>query len=384
MTLSEARGAAAAAIRAAASGVEVPRVVEVDTVTENDIPMLADGLWDAPTATSSDRGPAVVAVMARARQASQAIELIAFTVIKSRLALELEMAGKGRGLATLDLIESALSHLPGHGLPRLLVETMPEPLSPPSRDENATIYVYSTRCVWPPAFPGEPTGQPIDADDIDGISAIRDHVADAVEAAGEFVTAADVVADPSLADRREADLARIGDTEARQRVATIDGLVPRCAIELSTYREAIGGAPDLTVIDTQTFTGADGREWSARGATQRIVVTVTVRHRTKRLADALVTAIAAALDDTEVVWPGAFDAREVSGSDIVTNRLSDGTFRSEVLLLMRDPAAWDLESGLAVASIQASVQLVTLLAPATQSVPVTDVEVTGSLLIPPA
>ena len=217
MTLSQARAAAAAAIRAAASDVEVTRVVEVDVVTESDVPMLADGLWDAPTAESSDRGPAVVAVMARGRQQSQAIDLTAFTIIRSRLALELAMAGKGRGLAVLDQVESALSNLPGGGLPRLLVETIAEPVRPPVRETDTTIQVYASMATWPPAFPGEPEGQPLAVAEGDGLGAFRDHLAAGVAAAGDFLTQADVDADADLADRFAADQNRIGDTEARMR-----------------------------------------------------------------------------------------------------------------------------------------------------------------------
>ena len=104
------------------------RVVEVDVVTERDIPALADGLFDASSAESGTRGPAVVAVMARGRQQLQAIELTAYTIVRGRLAIELAQGGRSRGLAILDLVESALSGLPPHGLPPLLVESAVAPL----------------------------------------------------------------------------------------------------------------------------------------------------------------------------------------------------------------------------------------------------------------
>ena len=183
------------------------------------------------------------------------------------------------------------------------------------------------------------------------MGAIRDHVAAAVTA-GLPVT----------------DTAQTGDTEARCRAALIASLVPRAKIVLETRRETLGGEHDLSVISDEIWLDDQDREWLCRVAQQEIVVTVTVWHRLETLADEAVLRIASELDDSLVVWPGDFDARVSVGGVVVTQRLSGGTYTQQVRLLNRAPARWDGDHGLLRSTLQATVQSVSQLRPATQSV----------------
>lgn len=348
----EARRRAADAIRAACATDEVFRVVEVDGVTERDVPILADGIDDATLAESGERGPAVVAVMARGRTETQAIELTAYTIIRSRLAIELTMAGRGRGVAIVDQVEGALSNLPPHGLPRLFVTSSVAPLPPTVRDDDDTVYVYWSRCVWPPADPDAPL-----AGEAGGaMDAIRDHVATAV-AAGLPAAGQGAVTD-----------AQVGALESHRRLAVIEAQVPRAGIDLSTRRETRGGEFDLATRSDQEWTDSDGRQWIARVAEQEVVVTVAVYHRTEPLADEAISRIMGELDDTVVSWPGSFDVREfdTATNAMVTRRRTGGQYEQKVLVLNRNPATWDAEAGLAMAAMQATVQSITQLAPATE------------------
>lgn len=353
MNLSETRAAAADAIRGRfpeqdAEGRHIVRVVEVDAITERDVPRLADGIFSATDATVPDtRGPAAIAVMAAGRQSSQAVDLAAYTVVRTRLAIELADAGRGRGLATLDLVEVALSELPGHGLPRLLVESAAVRLDRTQTEADETIHVYVTRCTWPPAFPDPPLA----AERGGSMDAIRDHVAAAIT--GGLPAATEDQA---------------GRTEAHCRVAQITGLVPRARVALDTQRETRGGEFDLAVIANQNFSDDQGRRWTMRVAEQEIVATVTVWHRNEDLADEAISRIMGELDGSRVAWPGSFDANNVAADGTVTvTRENGGQYRQDVELLNRTPAEWDAVQGLHMAMCQCTVQSVTQLAPADQS-----------------
>ena len=327
-----------------------------------DFVALARDLDEADAREYGPSGPAIVIVSAPTRDEGEAILVQAFTVTKGQVRLY-----GGRGLAVVDAVEAALRSLPGEHLPPLLVTTERATLPATMRDNQLSIWASAVR--WPPAEPGEPEGHPIDTATGDGLSAIRDHIADAVVASVPLLTQADVDADADLQDRFDADQDRIGDTEARRRRALIEGLVPRVSIDMHTYREVVGGQPDLAVIAAQTFSDEDGRNWSARAATQSMIATVTVCHRTERLADEVTRDIAAGLDDSSVIWPGSFDAIvEDSGGDLVTVRRTNGTYAQLVRLLMRDPATWDDEKGLAVAKLEIAVSAVSLLSVATETI----------------
>ena len=358
MTQSSARAAAADAIRARfpetdADGQHIVRVIEVLPITERDIPRLADGLWDAIDATvPTDRGPAAIAVMARGRAGeTQAIELTAYTIIRSRLEIELDDAGRGRGLAMLDEVEGALQSLPA-GLPDLLCESAAIRLDPTVTDADPTVHIYATRCTWPSAFPDEQT------DSVgSSTSAIRDHVA------GVIGTAL-----PAMHVRQR------GRIEADRRAALIAGDVPRAWITLHTQRETIGGSPDFVERPSMEWQDSETppRTWRAQSVTQTVVVHAHVAHRTEDLADEAILRIAGELTGGVVVWPGDFDARVLRGGVMVTERLSGGQYELGRLdLLMFDRAEWDAEAGLAEARLQFSVETVDPIEPATQAVQVT-------------
>ena len=337
----------------------------MDPITERDVPILADGLFDATDSTApADRGPAAIAVMARGRdQESQAIELTAWTVVRNRLAIELLDAGRARGLATLDLVEEAMSGLPVHGLPALLVESAAVRFERTDADLDSTIHVYVTRCTWPAAFPETPLATDADS----STQAIRDHVEAAILAG--LPSAVSVQAGANEADKREAHIA---------------GMVPRAWIELKTQREAIGGAPDFVVRDPATFADSESppRTWTAQVVTQTVIVEVYVGHRTETLADAAIVRIAGELEGSVVIWPGSFDARVLEAGAMVTRRLTGGQYAQDVRLLMFERAEWDAALGLGVAKLQAAVEAVDPIAPATQRVKRDAAEPTATLVVP--
>ena len=353
VNLSDARADAAAKIRAQfpeqdTEGRYIVRVVEVDAITERDIPGLAKGIFVAEDATvPADRGPAAIAVMAAGRQDSQAIDLVAYTIVRTRLALELADAGRGRGLATLDLVEEALRGLPAHGLPELLVQSAAIRQQRREVDRyGRTIHVYVSRCTLPPAFPMAPLAVTAGG----AMDAIRDHVTAAVTAG--------LPADNAV---------QAGGTEADVRRALNLGLVPRARVRLDTRRETLGGPHDLAVIANQNFTDDQDRRWTMRVAEQEIVATVTVWHRTETLADEAIARIMGELDGSRVAWPGSFDALILDGGTYVSQREDGGQFEQDVELLNRTPAEWDAEVGLLGGQCQCIVQSVTQLAPADQS-----------------
>ena len=284
-------------IRAAATTAQVRQVREVDVLHERQIPAIARGLLPAHVATSGDSGPADVCVMASGRRASQAIGITAVLIILDRVDLDPEGAGSGRGLAVHDVVAQALEGLPGHGLPRLFVESNVEQLPVAvqeergdrlrSSDPSVALHVYTLHVEWPSAFPDEPLATDTDS----STEAIRQHVGTAIETGL-----------PSTSD------AQTGATEADHRMAVQRGMVPRAWIVLKTQREAIGGAPDFVVRDPIVFQDAETppRTWSAQAVTQTVVVDVHVAHRTENLADAAVIRIASELEGTVVIWPGAF------------------------------------------------------------------------------
>ena len=314
MNLSDARADAADKIRAKfpeqdAQNQYIVRVVEVDAITERDIPRLADGIFAATDATvPADRGPAAIAVMAAGRQESQAIDL-------GRLHHRPHPAwlwssptrGRGRGLATLDLVEEALRALPAHGLPELLVQSAAIRQERRESDEyGLTIHVYVSRCTLPPAFPMTPLAVSIGG----AMDAIRAHVTDAVDAG--------LPADEAV---------QAGGTEADVRAALNRGLVPRARVRLDTKRETLGGTHDLAVIANQNFTDAMDRRWTMRVAEQDIVATVEIWHRSETLADEAIARVMGKLDASRVAWPGSFDALMIdSNGDYVSQRLTGGQF----------------------------------------------------------
>ena len=354
MNLSDARADAADKIRAKfpeqdAQNQYIVRVVEVDAITERDIPPLANGIFAATDATvPAARGPAAIAVMAAGRQESQAIDLAVYTIVRTRLALELADAGRGRGLATLDLVEEALRALPAHGLPELLVQSAAIRQERRESDEyGLTIHVYVSRCTLPPAFPMTPLAVSIGG----AMDAIRAHVTDAVDGG---LPADEVV--------------QAGGTEADVRAALNRGLVPRARVRLDTKRETLGGTHDLAVIANQNFTDDMDRRWTMRVAEQDIVATVEIWHRSETLADEAIARVMGKLDASRVAWPGSFDALMIdSNGDYVSQRLTGGQFEQDVGLLNRTPAEWDAEAGLLRGQCQCVVQSVTQLAPADQS-----------------
>ena len=236
MTLSEARAAAAGAIRAAATAAQVRRVLEVDVLHERQIPAIAKGLTPAHTGTRGTSGPADVCVMATGRRASQGIGITAVLIILDRVDLDPEWTGSGRGLAVHDVVAGALEGLPGHGLPRLLVESSMEQLpvavqeaqagepSIRSSDPRVALHVFTLHVEWPPAFPVDPLASDVDS----STQAIREHVGAAI-----------TTGLPADSD------AQAGAEEADRREAVIAGTVPRAWIVLRTQRESIGGAPRL-------------------------------------------------------------------------------------------------------------------------------------------
>ena len=364
MNLSDARADAADKIRAKfpeqdAQNQYIVRVVEVDAITERDIQPLADGIFAATDATvPADRGPAAIAVMAAGRQESQAIDLAVYTIVRTRLALELADAGRGRGLATLDLVEEALRALPAHGLPELLVQSAAVRMERADTEKDETAHVYVSRCTLPPAYPATPLAVSVGG----AMDAIRDHV-----------TAA--VTDGLPADE---DI-QAGGTEADVRAALNRGLVPRARVRLDTKRETLGGTHDLAVIANQNFTDNMDRRWTMRVAEQDIVATVEIWHRSETLADEAIARVMGKLDASRVAWPGSFDALIIdSNGDYVSQRLTGGQFEQDVGLLNRTPAEWDAEAGLLRGQCQCVVQSVTQLAPADQSVGAVTLQHTAS------
>ena len=354
MNLSDARADAAGKIRALfpeqdKEGLHIVRVVEVDAITERDIPRLADGIFAATDATvPADRGPAAIAVMAAGRQDSQAIDLAAYTIVRTRLALELADAGRGRGLATLDLVEEALRGLPAHGLPELLVQSAAVRMERSDVEKDETAHVYVSRCTLPPAYPMTPLAVSIGG----AMDAIRTHVTAAVDTG--------LPADESI---------QVGGTEADVRRALNLGLVPRARVRLDTKRETLGGTHDLAVLANQVFTDDQDRRWTMRVAEQDIVVTVEIWHRTETLADEAIARVMGELDGSRVAWPGSFDALiRNSAGDYVSQRESGGVYEQDVELLNRTPAEWDAKAGLLRGECQCTVQSITQLAPADQSV----------------
>ena len=367
MNLSERRAAAAAAIRAAAADTELVQVMEVDSVAPADIPVMADGLPDASIGTAGTRGPAICAVMADGRAETQAVMLTVYTVARSRLELKLTQTGRGRGLAIVDVVEGALQELPGNGLPPLFVRTTVAALDTAARANDMTARVWITRCAWPPAEPGVPDGQELATPQGGAMGAIRTTVADAITRGMPLLTADDVTADATLADRAAADLLRRGIGEADYRHAIIDRLVPRCQIILQTQRETLGGQHDLAVIANQNWTDDTDRRWTARVAEQEIVATVKVWHRTELLADEAVARVMGQLDQARVAWPGSFDALVLVGGVYVTQRLTGAEYEQLMTLLNRTPAEWDAEQGLMMGMMQCTVQSVTQLRAADES-----------------
>ena len=365
MNLSDARADAAEKIRAKFPEQDVQsqyivRVVEVDAITERDIPPLANGIFAATDATvPAARGPAAIAVMAAGRQESQAIDLAVYTIVRTRLALELADAGRGRGLATLDLVEEALRALPAHGLPELLVQSAAVRQERRESDEyGLTIHVYVSRCTLPPAYPMTPLA----VSESGAMDAIRTHVTDAVDGG--------LPADEAV---------QAGGTEADVRAALNRGLVPRARVRLDTKRETLGGAHDLAVLANQNFTDDQDRRWTMRVAEQGIVATVTVWHRSETLADEAIARIMGELDQARVAWPGSFDGLiEDSNGVYVSERITGGEYEQDVKLLNRTPAEWDAEAGLLRAQCQCTVQSVTQLAPADQSVGAVTLQHTAS------
>lgn len=371
MNLSGARSDCADAIRAKfpeqdADGQFIVRVVEIDSISEDELPILADGIFAATDATvPAMRGPAAIAVMARGRQGSQAIELTAYTIVRTRLAIELPDTGRSRGLATLDLVEEAMRELPAqHGLPVLLVESTSILLERQTTEmyEDA-VHVYATRCVWPPAHPEAPLA--VEAGSSTG--AIRDHVAAAI-----------------TIDLPAATAAQAGKDEADRRAALVAGMVPRAWVTLHTERETIGGAPDFLVRDSVQWEDSESppRRWTARAVEQTVVVDVHVAHRTKNLADEAALRIAGRLEDSAVIWPGNFDARVLENSNMVTRRLTGGTYAQHVRLVMFERAEWDDTQGLGVALLRLAIEAVDPIAPATQRVSLGGLEHDAHLVVP--
>ena len=375
MTLSEARAAAAGAIRAAATAAQVRRVLEVDVLHERQIPAIAQGLTPAHTGTRGESGPADVCVMATGRRASQGIGITAVLIILDRVDLDPEWTGSGRGLAVHDVVAGALEDLPGHGLPRLLVESSMEQLpvevqeakdgrAPIARsDAHVALHVFTLHVEWPPAFPVDPLATDADS----ATQAIRQHFGAAI-----------TTGLPAGAD------AQAGAEEADRRAALIDGTVPRAWIVLRTQREAIGGAPDFVVRDPIFFNDSESpsRRWSAQAVTQTVVVDIHIAHRTEQLADAAGIRIAGELEGTSVTWPGAFQARVLVGGSMVTQRLTGGDYSQDIRLLMFERAEWDAEAGLAIARLQIMVEAVDLIEPATQVVQVGTLEHDAHPVVP--
>ena len=363
MKVSTARRKCANAVRARAPADEIIRVVEVDAATERDVLEIADGLADTVTSDSGESGPAVVAVMARGRQESQAIDLTCYTIMRGRVEIELAEPGRSRGLAALDHVETAMSNLPEGGLPPLFVESSAARLDVDDTRNDPLVHVYLTRCTWPSAYPEIP----VDMERGGGMDAIRDHFAAAIT---EGLPAATVP--------------QVGAVEADRRRAIIDGLVPRACIKIETRRETIGGEHDLAVIGDRRWTDQDGVEWGARVAEQLIVVTLELYHLSEQLADEATTRIMAILDDSSVNWPGSFDARVLDPTTrtLVTERRTGGNYFQKVSLLNRNPAMWDEREGLAKSIMQANVQSVSQLAPATSGVTVTTMEHAAEFKIP--
>ena len=375
MTLSEARAAAAGAIRAAATAAQVRRVLEVDVLHERQIPAIAKGLTPAHTGTRGTSGPADVCVMATGRRASQGIGITAVLIILDRVDLDPGWTGSGRGLAVHDVVAGALEGLPGHGLPRLLVESSMEQLpvavqeaqagesSIRSSDPRVALHVFTLHVEWPPAFPVDPLATDVDS----STQAIRQHVGAAI-----------TTGLPAGSD------AQAGAEEADRREAVIAGTVPRAWIVLRTQRESIGGAPDFVVRAPIFFRDAESppRTWSAQAVTQTVVVVVHVAHRTEQLADASVISIAGELEGTSVIWPGVFRARVLAGGSLTTQRLTGGDYAQDIRLLMFERAEWDAESGLAVARLQLSVEAVDLIEPATRVVRVGTLEHDAAPVVP--
>ena len=344
-------------------------------LNERQIPAIARGLTPANLGTSGDSGPAVVAVMATGRRASQAIGITAVLIILDRVDLDPDLAGSGRGLAVHDIVAGALEGLPGHGLPRLFVESAIEQLPVAvqevrgkpvaSSDANVALHVFTLHVEWPSAFPEEPLA----ADLGSSTSAIRDHVSESI-AAGLPTTAATAAA--------------AGASEERRRVAVQQGTVPRAWVTLHTQRETIGGAPDFIPRESMTWEDSESppRTWIAQALTQTVVVVVHVAHRTEGLADAAVLRIAADLEGSQVNWPGDFDARVLEGGNMVTRRLSGGTYQQDIRPLMFERAEWDAESGLAVARLQVSVEAADPIEPATQKVGLGTLEHDAEYAIP--
>lgn len=366
VTNSEIRATAAAAIRAKAPTDEVWRVVEVDSVTTRDIPELADSLDDASTAATGDRGPATVAVMAKGRQGGQAVDITAFTVLRSRLALELAMDGRGRGLAVLDLVESALSEMQVGGLPELLVESQVAPLPESLRDQDPTVYVYITTVTVPPASIGLPIDDAPLTDEPRGAAvAIRERCAEVIADALGLTTSAD-------------DLRRRGETAVDWYGALRRRLVPRARVTLAGERQVIGGSHDVDVVRTLTWTTSDGRSWScARVMEQDMTVTIDLWHRTEGLVERAARRVAASLDASALVWPGEFYGRVLQSDDTLRTEVVTGGEHERLFQVAgRIFAGWDEEAGLARIGLLFRVTVDELLEPATQRATLTTIETT--------
>ena len=336
MTLTEARATAADAIRALAPTDEVVRVIEIDVVDPRDVPHMADGLYAATDATTGDTGPAVVAVMVQNRGADQSIQLTAFTIMRDRPVIELTQTGRGRGLAVLDMVESALSNLPAHGLAPILVQSEVAPLPRHEAVQDFTIHVFITTAVWPSAAPDTPN-----TPDPGAMDAIRDHGADAVATALGLTDVGD-------------DLSRRGDSEARRRSALIASLIPRGSVELAGGELAV--SPAAWTDSSVTY--------DASGARQPVMLTVCIWHVDYPLADEAAALVAAELSESTVMWPGDY---------VVPVHLEALT-----------PAVWDVSAGAAKAEVKARAHVMVPVSPRRQRVEATELRQARSFLIPPA
>ena len=374
MTLSEARSRAADAIRKT-----MPRgvlwkgnVIQADQVRVEALLNRAGTLPNASARTAGKGGPAMVVVTVTARNDAAAVAVEVYTVTKDPIDLISD-----RGLMAVDAVERALRTLPGSDLPLLKTSTGLTVL-PPRIDDNKTN-IWMTQVVWPSADPGEPDGQPLATAIGDSIGAIYHHVSDGVAVALAFVTPAALEANGALQARYDADLTRRGDTEARRRQATFDGLVPRCEIDVSSERATFGGGTDL-LASPFTWGTADGRMWTGRAVRQRVTVEVRVWHRSERLADEAALKIISELDQSVVTWPGDFNARVLQADGtLAVERLTNGNYQNRMDVVGRAQSAWDSDTGLALASATFTVLSVAPIEPANVHADVNSIGLTRTL-----
>ena len=366
MTLSEARRQAAAAIRMAAGSEEIVRVEEVDVINPRDLAQVTKGLTVASERKAGDMGPAVVAVMAYGRSIEQTITITAFTIIRDRLTHSLTSPGRGRGLAVVDTVETALRGLAAHNLE---VET--EALQLPASVHDTTLNVFATRLEWPAsAVPLTPDDSAITDPDIDdsALDAIRRRASDAITEALGLVSLDQLLADPTLQAEYEKDKNRIGATEARRRAAEDASLIPRMAITLASQRRTLGGGADVRIQRFLDLRTEDGRAWSfERCAIRPITVTIDIRFRTEHRAEVAARKIAQELDRAIVVWPGAFNAHVLAADGTFPIlRLRNGTWEQAFRLVGMEPAEWDDEANAAHTTVVATIDAFSPLVPATQ------------------